>query len=172
MAAMNIKDLIKLTSLNKTEKIKLGLLAAASVILIVILITHYKSTHKKVLPKRGPAAQAAVYGKMKKPREERAHKEKTAEVQALLKEVGREDPFLQPTEKKISARTGAELVLSGIVSNGERSLAVINDMLVGEGDMIGDKKIIRIGNKGVVIRDGEKEYMLKMKGFEPEKGGK
>ena len=169
---MKIEDLIKLDSLSKKDKLKLGLLAAATIILVIILIANYRSAQKKVSFKGAAKGREVALGRTRKLKGERSRKEKPAEIQALLKEVGREDPFLQPSEKKISRPARAKLVLSGIVSNGERSLAIINDMLVGEGDMIEDKKVIKIDDRGVVIKNGEKEYRLRLGGYESQKGGK
>ena len=169
---MKVEDLMKFSKIGSKEKIKLGLLAAAVLVLIAVTIgscgrgrrVAYKAVKRGELDAEKRAEEIKL---------RRARKKKPAEIQAMMREVGREDPFLPPSEKRVPVRpVRAELYLSGIVSNGGRSLAIINDMLVGEGDMIEDKKIIKIKSKSVVIKEGEKEYILKLGGFEPQKGGK
>ncbi|MFQ5951830.1 MAG: hypothetical protein ACE5JK_00270 [Candidatus Omnitrophota bacterium] len=171
---MKIEELIKLiNSMSKKEKIKLGLLAAATVILMLILIANYKTGLRRMPLKEAARKKEFALEKVRALKEKRAKKEKPVEIQAMLREVGREDPFLPATEKYVPTRPArTELYLSGIVSDGKRSLAIINDMLVGEGDMIGDKKIIKIKARSVIIRDDGREYILKIGGFESQKGGK
>jgi hypothetical protein len=170
---MKIEDLLKFKNMSNKEKIRLGLLAAGIMILALILIANHRRGREAVTFKKARGKEMAAVERIKSPEEGKAKKKKPAEIQAMMREVGREDPFLPPSEKKAPVRpVRAELYLSGIVSNGGRSLAIINDMLVGEGDMIEDKKIIKIGSKSVVIKEGDKEYTLKLGGFEPQKGGK
>ena len=168
---MKVEDLLKFNNMSDKEKIRLGLLVAAIIIFALIMISNYRKG-------QGAAYEAVkkremIIGKKREEAEAgKTAKKKPAQIQAMLREVGREDPFFPPSRIKTPTRPFREkLHLSGIVSNGERSLAIINDMLVGEGDMIEDKKIIKIKSKSVVIKEGDKEYTLKLGGFESQKGG-
>ncbi|MGB2662120.1 MAG: hypothetical protein WBD04_07030 [Candidatus Omnitrophota bacterium] len=171
---MKIEDLQKkLNKMSNKEKTRSGLLVAAIIILAFILIANYRRGQKAITFKKIGKKGVAVVERLKGPGVKKARKKKPTKIQAMLREVGREDPFLQPSERRTTVRpVRAELYLSGIVSDGRRSLAIINDMLVGEGDMIEDKKIIKIKSRSVVIRDGEREYTLRLGGFESQKGGK
>jgi type II secretory pathway component PulC len=170
---MKIEDLQKkLNKMSNKEKTRLGLLVAAIIILAFILVANARRGRKAITFKRIGEKGRAVVERLKTPAERKARKRKPAEIQAMLREVGREDPFLKPSERRATVRPArGALHLSGIVSDGRRSLAIINDMLVGEGDMIEDKKIIKIKSRSVVVRESGREYTLRLEGFKPQKGG-
>ncbi|MCG8431690.1 MAG: hypothetical protein MJA29_11010 [Candidatus Omnitrophica bacterium] len=54
-----------------------------------------------------------------------------------------------------SAKKGAPAVsLSGIIWDEEKAYAIINDIIVHEGDRVGDRKVLRIERKKVVLSEG------------------
>jgi len=61
---------------------------------------------------------------------------------------------------KYKFRSG-NLVLSGIFYDGKRPLALINDQMVGEGEAIAGKCVIKITRDEVILKDQEKEYRLR-----------
>ena len=61
---------------------------------------------------------------------------------------------------KYKFRSG-NLVLSGIFYDGKRPLALINDQMVGEGEAIAGKRVIKITRDEVLLKDQEKEYRLR-----------
>jgi len=61
---------------------------------------------------------------------------------------------------KYKFRSG-NLVLSGIFYDGKRPLALINDQMVGEGEAIVGKRVIKITRDEVILKDQEKEYRLR-----------
>ncbi len=162
--------MIKFEDIGRNEKIRFGLFIAASVILAVILIANYRKSRKPVQFKEA----AVIVEKTESLKKKKIKKEKPMEIHILLQEVGREDPFLPVSEKYMSeGRTGVPLKLTGIVRSGEKQLAIINDALVGEGDKIGGKTVIKIGKEKVVMREDGREYELRLPGFKyPKKSGK
>lgn len=61
---------------------------------------------------------------------------------------------------KYKFRSG-NLVLSGIFYDSKRPLALINDQMVAEGQTVAGKRVIKITQNEVILRDQEKEYRLK-----------
>ena len=61
----------------------------------------------------------------------------------------RENPFVQPAN---DVAVG-DLILSGIVYNNNNAAAIINDVIVSEGDRIGSNEILDIEKTRVLIRN-------------------
>ncbi len=55
-----------------------------------------------------------------------------------------------------------DFALSGIMADSKRPKAIINDVIVGEGDEIEGAKVIRINKKTVELSLGEKKIILKL----------
>lgn len=167
--------MIKFKDLSKNEKIKLGFFITASVILVIILIANHKRGHKPIQVKEAGRKEALIIERAKEPEMRKVKKKKPAEIEALLQEVGRKDPFLPPPSGKYippASSGGGELNLAGIIWDAERPLAIINDTVIGEGDKIGDKKVIKIEKESVIlIQEDGKKYILKLSGFESRKEG-
>ena len=160
---MKLPDLIKFTDLNKTTKIKLALLILASLVLAAILLSGRKGAHKPERVKNPVATAKTVTGKTEKLKPGKTREKDPAEMKELLRGVGRSDPFLRPDERSVSgglSRLG--LKLSGIVKDGNRTLAIINGAFIGEGETIDGKKIIRIEEKSVLVSESGKEYTIRM----------
>lgn len=64
---------------------------------------------------------------------------------------------------KAPEKKGPGLNLGGIVWSDEAPAAIINDMIVGVGDTIGNKKVREITKTSVILTDGKKEYKLELK---------
>lgn len=158
---------MKFRDLTKNDKIKLGLLVVASVILAVVLIANYRTSYKSTPVEKTGRKKTAIIEKMKELKagktEEivKATKEKPVEIQAMLHEVGREDPF-SPASENYIPEIRAELNLVGIIWDAEKPLAVINDTIVSQGDVIENKKVIKITNEGVVLSEDGREYTLRL----------
>lgn len=161
----------KFNDLSQKEKITLGLLIAASAVLLAILIMNYRGRRKVTVAGKTGKKETITVEEVRKPERMRKKKERPIEVEVLLQEVGREDPFL-PSGKEYTpvGLVPVELNLTGITWDAKgRPLAIINDMIVGEGDMIGNKKVVKIEEKSVVIREDGKKYTLRLGGFKPRK---
>lgn len=89
-------------------------------------------------------------------------RQRQKEFSLLLEELKGKNPFSKtPSDvDKYRFATGG-LSLSGIFYDEKRPLAIINEQVVAEGDMLGDKRIIKISQNEVILRDKEKEYRLK-----------
>ena len=165
--------MVKFRNLSKNEKIKFGLLITASAILVIVLIANYKKSYKPIQVKEADRKETLIIREAKEPKKKKVRKKKPAEIEALLQKVGRKDPFLPPSGKYIPPESShAELNLAGIIWDAEKPLAIINDTIVGEGDMIGDKKVIKIEKESViVVQEDGKKYILKLRGFDSRKEG-
>lgn len=61
-----------------------------------------------------------------------------------------------------SSASPTALVLNGIIWSKEKPRAMIGDMIVTEGDKIGEVRIVDIKPNKVILNDGTKEFELKM----------
>lgn len=57
---------------------------------------------------------------------------------------------------------GPKLKLKGTIVGGERAIAIINDQFVHTGDRIGEYKVVRIGEKEVLLTYDTKEVTLRV----------
>lgn len=82
------------------------------------------------------------------------------------------NPFLSREEEEYFKQDKGQLLIenmtiSAIFYSPQRRSAIIDGRIVKEGDRIGDKTIIQIGEESVVLRDEESEYLLKLEGVAP-----
>lgn len=160
---VNLPDLSKFNDLDKPTKIKLALLVLASLVLAAILLSGRKGAHKPERVKTPVAAVKIATGKTKKFKPRKTREKDPAKMKELLRGVGRGDPFLRPDERSISeGLSRSELKLSGIVKDGNRPLAIINGVFVGEGETIGGKKVVKIEEKSVLVSEDGREYTIRM----------
>jgi len=89
-------------------------------------------------------------------------KQRQKEFSLLLEELKKKNPFDKSHLNVDKYRfTTGDLSLSGILYDEKRPLAIINEQVVAEGDMLGNKQVIKISQDEVILRDEEKEYRLK-----------
>jgi len=55
-----------------------------------------------------------------------------------------------------------DLVIKGIIYSKESPVAIINDEVVGRGENIGDYLVLEIEEKKVILKKGDKEFILKL----------
>lgn len=77
------------------------------------------------------------------------------------------DPFMAlitPTGRILVAQqmTLSNFVLKGIIYSPEKKLAVINDEIFKENDIVGDYIVEKIEEKNVILKKGDKEIILKL----------
>ena len=137
--------------------------------MVVILFSNYKNSRTRTtvktinkVQKSGVSATAIT----KKDTEERRKKKKIdlSNIEELIRGVGREDPFL-PSERKTYTRSkySLEFRLEGITIDSDgRPMAIINDKIVGVGDMIADGEVVKIGKEKVTVKVGKKKYNLRL----------
>lgn len=72
------------------------------------------------------------------------------------------DPFQLPSKEIITEFTVESLKLSGIATDERGKLAIINDEIVREGDIIFGIKILKITEDKVIVEKEGEEYTLKI----------
>jgi len=158
---------IRFTNLNKKEKTQLAMLAAASAILFALILNNIKRESRVSV--KDTTFEAGV----KKPETPGKHspaaadKDGLAEIKESLEDVGWDDPFV-PAHEKMSARKTADsaIKLTGITWDANGSpVAIINGMMLREGDTVAGKRIVRIDEKSVVVEKDGKEDIIKMEGW-------
>ena len=81
------------------------------------------------------------------------------------------NPFLTPEEREYFRYKGRpvieDLQLSAIFYSPLRRRVIIDSQILEEGDRINNKRIVQILEEGVVLRDEEDEYILKLRGVLP-----
>jgi len=86
------------------------------------------------------------------------------ELKKDMEMLKKRNPFSPPdVEEEEEAATS--LVLEGIIWDEETPSAMINDMIVNEGDIIEDKKVKKITKDSVILIENGEEEVLKLKKF-------
>jgi len=162
---MDVRDLLKVEKMSKKDKTMLVIFIIGVIVLGLILFSNYKNsktgtvkTINKVQKSGIPAAAIT-----KKDTEEKK-KIDPSDMEELIRGVGREDPFL-PSERKTYMRSkyGLGFRLEGITIDSDgRPMAIINDEIVGVGDMIADGEVVKIEKEKVTVKIGKKEYNLRL----------
>ena len=77
------------------------------------------------------------------------------------------NPFLTPEEQEIYKSFSTKvfaLNLSAIFYSPPNSKAIIDGVVLGEGDLVGNKLITKIDSDKVVLREDTREYSLRLRG--------
>lgn len=82
----------------------------------------------------------------------------TKDIEILKKR----NPF-NPHAATITSDMISPLSLTGIIWHEKGPTAIINDMIVNEGDMIGEKRVKAITENAVILIEDGKEYILRLK---------
>ncbi|MFQ6066201.1 MAG: hypothetical protein ACE5K3_02845 [bacterium] len=83
----------------------------------------------------------------------------------LVYRQGWRDPLLLPVKKKVKKNLPLQppkLVLKGIAWDETQPLALINDLVVKEGDTVEGARIVRIDFDGVAVRYRGKKFAIKL----------
>lgn len=83
----------------------------------------------------------------------------------LVYHQGRRDPLLLSVKKKVKKSVPVQLpklVLKGIAWDETQPLALINNLVIKEGDAIQGAKIVKIDFDQVVVRYGSKKFVFKL----------
>ena len=91
----------------------------------------------------------------------------------LVYHQGRRDPFLLPVKRKEKVKKSLpmeppQLALKGIAWDETEPLALINGLLVKEGDTIQGARIVKIDFDRVAVRYGSKKFVIKLIEWEEE----
>ena len=93
----------------------------------------------------------------------------SAPVKKFNGDWGDRDPFFREVKKQITveqkqAEEIQNLVLSGVQWVNGGAIAVINNKIYWEGDVVEGKKIVKVEKDCVVLREGNKEFILRLGG--------
>ena len=126
----------------------------SSALLLFVGCTRDKSKKAKNLKHISPETSQAFRASQQE--------DKDKEFILILDKLKEKNPFSKNHADiaKYKFRSG-NLVLSGIFYDGKRPLALINDQMVGEGEAIAGKRVIKITRDEVILKDQEKEYRLR-----------
>ena len=86
----------------------------------------------------------------------------------LVYHKGPRDPFFPPVKEKVLPARLPKLVLKGIAWDETSPLASINDLVVKEGDIIGDVKVVKIYFDRVVVEYNFKRFVINLVELEEE----
>ncbi|GAI31899.1 unnamed protein product, partial [marine sediment metagenome] len=92
----------------------------------------------------------------------------------LIYHKGSRDPLVLPPKKTVEARKATPiklppLALKGIAWDETEPLALINDLVVKEGDTIQGAKIVKIDFDGIAVRYRAKKFVIKLIEWESKK---
>lgn len=77
------------------------------------------------------------------------------------------DPFVSLIDKNGLIRIPSEiditnLVLKGIIYSEKEQAVILNNKILKERDCIGDYTILKIGEKGIILKKGKERFTLKL----------
>lgn len=84
------------------------------------------------------------------------------EIEPLLKELRRKNPFSLDHSGGLSMATTGGTDLKGIIWDIKRPFALVGNKVVAEGDTADGKKVIKINKDSVVLDNQGKEEILKL----------
>jgi hypothetical protein len=93
---------------------------------------------------------------------------KVDELSKPLKPRWGKDPFMKLEDRggpSLEDLGPTDLVVEGIISNGDRALAIINGGFFREGDIIDEFTIKEILSDRVLLQRGGKSFTLRIQGF-------
>lgn len=126
----------------------------AVAILIVILIATAVFAASQLFPKKNIPARSSVAAVTAK------SEELPALPSVIFQQVSPESQPQQPEEKKASS---PEFVLNGIMYLEGNPRAIINDVMVEAGDMVGGARVVKIEKKSVLLQYNDVEMSLDLK---------
>lgn len=118
-------------------------------VLFYILLTGQSSPAKS--EDKGKTIRNPFLSPLLKIREERLKEERTR-----AKEKGEEKEEVSEEKEK-----GLTLELSGVIEGTQR-LAIINDEIIGEGDIIEGLQVVEISTEEVTLKNSEQKIILKL----------
>ncbi len=115
----------------------------------IIFLNYEGAVDDRLIGYQGPAAFAQIM---------EAVLEKTKKSSGQETSQQGDEPAVQQQDK--NKEPG--FALSGIIADSEKPQAIINDVIVGEGDEVGGAKVIKINKKTVELSLGEEKIILKL----------
>ncbi|MBC8433232.1 MAG: hypothetical protein H8D96_15085 [Desulfobacterales bacterium] len=157
---------------KKSERIKMFILILGSVVFVIV--GYFRFIHKKPsavkarTSSNAPLSQLQVPGVDIKIQQTIRRAQPAAEVfppafiRDIFSPVKSSLAEKSPAELRQAAIPLSEMELKGTIVGSGKPLAIINDQFVGTGDWIGEYRVIRIGNKAVLLNSGHHQIELEM----------
>ena len=149
-------------------------------VLIIVAIFFIYSTYFTTMPEPGVAGNPSIGKPPPAQGQRRAAKKRTVPTKAISPASskpmvvfegnwGKRDPSFRKVEKKIEiaveeSKQELNLILTGVQWVNGKAMAVINNKIYWENDVIDGKKLVKVEENYVVLRDLNKEYILKIGG--------
>jgi len=158
---------------KKSERVKIYLIFALSIVLIVVVyfrFFHKKKTHAAVPARYKAQVARLVVPQVQLPKAPRARnpegavpEPKLAKVRDIFKPLKAPPPKkdIQKTKQKPSKAT-LSLKLKGTILGGNKPIAVINDRFVHTGDWIADYQVVSIAKDEVALSSNAHQMVLKV----------
>ena len=91
----------------------------------------------------------------------------SVKVKEFYGEWGKRDPFFREIKRKVIVEEKQSdevinLVLTGVHWANGKGIAVINNKIYYEGDSVDGKKLVKVEKNYIVLRNGQKEFILKL----------
>lgn len=157
---------------KKSEQIKIVILILGLVVFVVV--GYFRFIHKKPLAAGAGTTSNAPLGQLQVPevdikRQQTIRKaEPAGEVspEAVIRDI------FSPLKTTLAEKSPAELQrpaiplsameLEGTITGSGKPMAIINNQFFRIGDWIGEYKVIRIGNKAVLLDSGQNQIELEI----------
>ncbi len=153
--------------MTSRERIEMGAIAACVALLLVLIPLNLFSSRKakekrrQLLEEVNSEQAQPLPAPTLSPQGPAMDEQTRSEQQEVLKQSWGENPF-RPLEVQ-PASAQLNWILRGIsVSPGKPPLAVINESIVQEGDVVDDHRVKRIEATRVILRKGERELILEL----------
>ncbi|NQT68338.1 MAG: hypothetical protein HQ552_02025 [Desulfobacteraceae bacterium] len=157
---------------KKSERIKMFILILGAVVFVIVgyfQFIHKKSSAVKTRTSSNtPLSQLRVPGVDIKIQQTIRRAQPAAEVfppafiRDIFSPVKSNSADKRSAESQQSAIPLSAMELKGTIVGSGKPLAIINDQFVGTGDWIGEYRVIRIGNKAVLLNSGHHQIELEM----------
>ncbi|MCP4652271.1 MAG: hypothetical protein GY858_02655 [Candidatus Omnitrophica bacterium] len=152
---------LNLKGIPKDQQFKFAGLIGAVIILIIIMFGNTKGGSSSLQEAAKPFInQSRGSDSPQEQIGEEGEKAALLRNESLMKYVGRKDPFI-PSQIRSSSGGSSDLqILVGIIWDEKSPVAVFNDYVVSEGELIDGCRIIKISEENVLIDDNGSEINL------------
>ena len=159
---MSLNDLFESVRKALMAQKGMSIMVGLALVVLAVVVLNGRSPRQAPPSLPGPVIESKETGESAKPeRPPRQEKSMPQEIQALLGSVGRTDPFSLPKRGVVrKVRRQSEFSLEGIIWDRQKPLAIINDQIVSEGEVLEGRVIERIEKNRVILKgEGRSEIM-------------
>jgi len=134
------------------------------IVVVLFLLVFCAAGCHKPQPKKAKTAETGSAAVESIVRQKASEKERdVARFNVLINRLDQRNPFAKDHAGiyKLKMASGT-LNLGGILYDGQRPMAIINNQIVREGDIIDKKEVVKITSEEVVLKDIEEERTYKL----------